>query len=67
MEYKDLQFLNDAMYELNLDMGNRQDVVELSDKIDKLSKVVSQLLAISPEEFNQTIKKFDKKYFKNIQ
>ena len=66
MKHEDLQLLNDTMYNLGYDMGDRQDVIELSGEMDKLSQVVAQLLTISPEEFNQTIEEFDREHFKNL-
>ena len=66
MKYEDLKLLNDTMYNLGYDMGDRQDVIELSGAMDKLSQIVAKLLMMSPEEFNQTIEEFDKEHFKNL-
>ena len=47
MKHEDLKLLNDTMYNLGYDMGNREDVIELSGEMDKLSQIVAKLLTMS--------------------
>ena len=66
MKHEDLKLLNDIMYNLGYDMGNREDVIELSGEMNKLAPIVAKLLSMSSEEFTKTIEEFDKEHFKNL-
>lgn len=69
IKHNSLKFLNDFMYDTGYDMGKFTDIVELRYRIIKVSDTIKKLLALSPEEFKQTIEEFDKeqlKQFKDI-
>lgn len=69
IKHNSLKFLHDFMYDMGYDMGEFTDIVELRYHIIKVSGTIEKLLALSPEEFKQTIEEFDKeqlKQFKDI-
>ena len=64
--YKALEELNDAMYTLDFDMGDIKDVRSFKNKLECLNGVANGLLSMSQEEFDKTIKKFDKQHLGDL-
>lgn len=61
-QYQQLEDLNDAMYALDYDMSNIEDVHSFKKKLEHLDKIVDGLLLMPMEEFSSTIKDFDKRH-----
>ena len=61
-KYQQLEDLNDAMYALDYDMSNIEDVHSFKKKLEHLSKIIDGLLLMPVEEFSSTIEDFDKRH-----
>lgn len=61
-KYQQLEDLNDAMYALDYDMSNIEDVHSFKKKLEHLDKIVDGLLLMPTEEFSSIIEDFDKRH-----
>lgn len=65
-EYNQLEELNDVMYTLDYDMSDIKNVKEFKNKLERLSKIVDNLLLMPTGDFVETINTFDKRHFGDL-